>query len=104
MIQRGEHTRFAFEPRQAIGIASEGFGEKLDGDAPAQLLVGRLIDIAHPAGTQVGRDLLVGELGADHVFSEETGGANRIRATIASVRLSRSLAYLKKRELEHGKS
>ena len=35
MIQRGQHPRFAFEPRQTIGIASEGFGEKLDGDAAA---------------------------------------------------------------------
>ena len=74
MIQRRQHPRFALESRHAFGVVIEGFGKELDGHTPAQLRVRGLIDVAHPARSQVLRDLVVCELGSNHGVLKCEGG------------------------------
>ena len=64
MIERGEHVRFALKARQPVRIADDRGGEHLDGDRPFQIAVGRAIHLAHPAGANLGGDLVRTETGA----------------------------------------
>ena len=64
MVQRREDLRFALETRQAIGITGEGIGQDLERDVALQLRVLRAIDLAHPAGADLGGDLVDAEAGA----------------------------------------
>ncbi len=52
MVQRGEHLRFAAEPRQPIGIVGHRRQQHFDGDVAIQLRVARTVDLAHPSGTE----------------------------------------------------
>src|SRR5580765_5596374 len=61
MVERGEELGFAFEAGDAIGIDSEEFRQDLQRDIAIQLRVARAIDLAHPAGTQWGKDLVRAE-------------------------------------------
>ena len=49
MVQRGEGLGFAREPRQAVGIMRERFGQDLDRDVTIQLRVARAEDLPHAA-------------------------------------------------------
>ena len=69
MIQRGKDAGFALESCNTIRIASEGFGENLDGDAAAQFRVRGPIHVAHPARTQMCGDLVMCEFCSDQCFS-----------------------------------
>ena len=48
-FQRGEHLRFAAEPREAIGIVGDGRQQHFDRDVAIQLRIARAIHLAHPA-------------------------------------------------------
>ena len=49
MIERGEHLRFACEPREPVGVAGERVGQDLERDIAIELRVARAIHLAHPA-------------------------------------------------------
>jgi len=58
VVERGEHLRLALEPGEPVGIVDERVWKDLDGDVAIELRVARLVDLAHPAGTQHGDDLV----------------------------------------------
>ena len=64
MIQRGEHLRFALEPREAIGIVREGLGQHLDRDVAIQPRIARAIDLAHAARAEQRQDFICAETSA----------------------------------------
>ena len=78
MIQGRQHARFTLESRHAFVVVAEGFGKELDGDTPAQLGVGGLIDVAHPARSQMLCDLVVCEFRSDHDVRRSAGGFYQI--------------------------
>ena len=47
MIQRGERFRFAVEPREALGIRGERFGQDFDRNLPPEIRVGGAVNLAH---------------------------------------------------------
>jgi hypothetical protein len=51
-------ARFAFEARDAIGIAGDAGGEDLDGDITIQLAIARPIHLAHSARAERGQDVV----------------------------------------------
>ena len=55
MIERGEHLRFALEPREPSGIARERLRQDLDRDLAIELGVARAVDLAHAAGAELAR-------------------------------------------------
>ena len=61
MIQRGEHLRFALEPRDAFGVGRERVRQNLDRDRSAKLRIARAIDLAHAARAEGGKDLVRAE-------------------------------------------
>jgi hypothetical protein len=66
MIQRGQNTRFALEPRGSLDVGSEPVRQNFYRDAPTQLGVGRLVHIAHASRTEVAGDLVVRKATANH--------------------------------------
>ena len=82
MIERGDGSRFAFEPLASIRIGRVRFRQHLHRDHAIQPDVGGLVDLAHPAGAEAGDDLVgakphaVGE-GHDLICLKK----NRTRAT-----------------------
>ena len=50
--------------RSNPGLIPEGLGQHLERDAPVELGISRLIDLAHPAFTDEGTDLVRSDLGA----------------------------------------
>ncbi len=64
MIQRGQHFGFALEPRQAIRVGCNGFGQHLDRDLALQLRVGRLVHLAHAAHADLSGDFVRAETGS----------------------------------------
>jgi hypothetical protein len=69
VIQRSQHACFALEPRDTLGVAAEGVRKQLDRDAAAQLGIGGLVDVTHPAGADVLGDFVMRESRADHAAS-----------------------------------
>ena len=63
--QRREHARLALEAREPLGVAREARGQQLERDVAAELRVLGAEDLAHAAGAELGRDLVVGDRGAD---------------------------------------
>jgi hypothetical protein len=61
MIQCRQHLRLALEPRQAIRIEREGFGQNLQGHFTIQLAVAGSIHLAHAAGANERRDFIRAE-------------------------------------------
>src|SRR5262245_54258218 len=47
MIQRCQHSRFAFESSDPFGVVTECFGKELDGNTAAQFQVSGLIHLSH---------------------------------------------------------
>ena len=60
MVEAGEDLRLPREPGQAVRVSGEGVGEDLQGNLAAQLGVGGLPDLAHPALADEGSDVVVG--------------------------------------------
>ena len=65
MIQRREHARFAFEPRQPVRIVDDRLGQDLDRDVALEAAVARAIDDAHTARTERADDLVGAEARTD---------------------------------------
>ena len=61
MVERGEHLRFALEPREPLGVVGEQLRQDLDRDVAIQPGVARAIDLAHPAGAKGGEDFVRAE-------------------------------------------
>ena len=52
MIQRRQDLRFAFEPRQPVGVERKGVWEDLERDLAVQPGIARAVDLTHPADAQ----------------------------------------------------
>ena len=74
MIQRCQHLRFPFEPRQAIGIAGECRRQDLDGDVAIQLGIARPVDLAHAADAEQAVDAKHADLHADRASIDQAEG------------------------------
>jgi hypothetical protein len=48
MVERGQDSRLAFEPRQPVEIRGERLRQDLDGDVAPQFRVAGAIDLAMP--------------------------------------------------------
>ena len=48
MVERRQHLRLAREPRHAVGVLREGFGNDFDGDFAIQLGVGGAVNFPMP--------------------------------------------------------
>jgi hypothetical protein len=66
MIQGRQNAGFALEPRHAVAIVTEGFGQKLDRNAAAQLRIHGPIHFAHATGSQMADYFELSELGSNH--------------------------------------
>src|SRR5262245_14483284 len=73
MIQRREHAGFTLESRHTLAVMAESFREKLDGNVPAELRIGGLVDITHAACPQVAGDFVVCESASDHGLTNLCG-------------------------------
>ena len=51
MIERGDRARFLLEATAAFGIGGQARRQDLDGDRAAKARVARLVNLAHPPGT-----------------------------------------------------
>jgi hypothetical protein len=49
MVERGKEPCLALEARKALAVRSEGFGQELQRDEPAESGVGGPEDLAHPS-------------------------------------------------------
>ena len=59
MVQRCEHLRFTFEPRQPLGVARKIRGQDLDRDVAVERRIGRPPDRAHPAFAELFDDAVM---------------------------------------------
>jgi len=59
MVQRGEDFRFTLKPRKTIDIACHLVRQHLDGDRTFEVGVSGVVDLAHPAHTDL-RAYLIG--------------------------------------------
>jgi len=64
MVQRGEHLRFALEPRETFWVGCEEIGQHFEGDVATELCVVRPVDFAHPARTKQRDDFVRTETNA----------------------------------------
>ena len=64
MAERGQHPGFALESLFQIRITRDMRGENLDGDRSVEPRVPRLVDLAHPAGTDPRHDFIGTETSA----------------------------------------
>ncbi len=69
MLERGDRARLALEPRQAVGVVCERFGQHLQRHVTAELGVAGAIHLAHAAGADLLEDLVMAERLADHAVS-----------------------------------
>src|SRR5262249_19779899 len=61
VLHRGEQLRLAFEPREALRIARQALGQRLDRHRAAEAGVARPIDFPHAAAAERGKDLVIAE-------------------------------------------
>src|SRR6516165_9913791 len=66
MIQRRQYARFTFKSSSSLDVLHKGFRKKLERNTSSELQVRSLIDLAHAARTEMGRDLVMRESGSDH--------------------------------------
>src|SRR5688572_29257380 len=64
VIERGEHLRFAREPREAIGIERERCRQYFDGHVAIELRIARAIHLAHSPGAERREDFIGAKAGA----------------------------------------
>jgi hypothetical protein len=65
MIERREHLRFTFEPRDTVGVSRKTFGQNLQRDIAVEVRVFRAIDLAHSSFAKLGEDAIWPECLAD---------------------------------------
>ncbi len=58
VVERCQHLRLAFEPREAIGVVGDGRQEHFERHIAMEFAVVRQVDFAHPSASQVGADLV----------------------------------------------
>src|SRR5579864_4416034 len=58
MVQGGQRLGFAREALEAIRIRGEEIRQDLDGDIAVERRVLRAVDLAHPAGAELGNDFV----------------------------------------------
>ena len=66
MIQPGQNLRFAPEPGDAVGVASNLGWQDLERDVAAERRVARAIDLAHSSLAQLVQNAIWAEVLADH--------------------------------------
>ncbi|MEO6400549.1 MAG: hypothetical protein ABIP62_00915 [Vicinamibacteria bacterium] len=64
VIERRQQPGFAFEASQALWVLSEGAGQDLDRDIPAELRIPGAIDLAHATRADGTNNLIRSEAGA----------------------------------------
>src|SRR5947208_2878948 len=84
MVQRGQDSGLALEPREAIRIASDALREHLDRHVAAESGVASTIDLAHPTGAEQGDDLVLAE--ARSRGNRHRTHAGRLRARLGPSR------------------
>ena len=89
MIERREQTRFALEPREAIGAAGECARQDFDRDVAPELRVARAIDLAHAAGADPRLDLVDAQTASCEVH-DRLGVVLTRRATSSTAGRSRN--------------
>jgi len=77
MVERRGSARLAAEPGDRLVVLRERLGQELQRDVPAETGVLGLIDHAHPTGTQLADDAIVGNGLPDHGVSAMLGTARR---------------------------
>ena len=65
MVQAGDRLRLTLEALSEIRIVGDMRREHLDGDGALEPRVGGLVDLAHAAGADEGRDVVAAESGAN---------------------------------------
>src|SRR5579864_1901162 len=63
MVQGGQRLGFAREALEAIRIRGEEIRQDLDGDIAVERRVLRAVDLAHPAGAELGNDFVRTDVG-----------------------------------------
>ena len=84
VVERGQDAGFTLEPRDAIGIGAEGFGERLQRHIPTEVRVMRPVHLSHTADAERAQDLVWTNAGAwtqQHVVS---GILSRRRASLCA--------------------
>ena len=61
MVERGGGSCFTHQSRARGRIVEVDGGKDLDRDVPVELFVAGAIDLAHPAGAELGQDSIVCE-------------------------------------------
>jgi hypothetical protein len=61
MIERGQDPGFPFEATHALLILGKDLGQNFQGHLAVQPGIGGPIHFAHPAGTKLGGDLVMGD-------------------------------------------
>ena len=64
MAERGENLGLTLEPRHAVSVTGECFGQDLDGYVAAELWIVGTVNLAHPARTNSACDLIGAHVGA----------------------------------------
>ena len=74
MIERREHLRFALEPREALGSATNASGRILIATSRFELRVAGAIDLAHAADAEQAVDAEYPDVRADRASLEQSEG------------------------------
>ena len=89
VVEGGQQLRLTLEPCEPIGITRHLGGQHLDRHLAAEIRVGGSIHLPHPAGADLGGDLVGTEAGADHrVAHRPPGGARRASSLVQPVTIS----------------
>src|SRR5207249_2597630 len=91
VIQRGEHLRFALEPRRAVGVERPRLRQDLDRHLAPELRVAGAVDLTHPAGTERGDNLVRSEAAAGCQRHQRVTGARR-RSSSKKLKMKTSLS------------
>src|SRR5688500_18872441 len=73
MIQGRRRAGLLFETTQTVRVLGELTGQNLQRDLPVKRRVLREIDLAHPAGTERGENLVMSERLPDHFLPVTAG-------------------------------
>ena len=73
MIERGQHTRFALESREPLGVCRERARQDLDRHIAPEARVARAVHLAHAAGTERRHHVVVAQATAGGQPGREAG-------------------------------
>src|SRR4029453_1112159 len=71
MVERGEHARFALEPRKALGVCRKPRRQDLDGNIAPELGVVCLIHVTHAASSEQREEAVAAKLSAGQIACDE---------------------------------